>query len=112
MEYEIYHAGVKGMKWGVRKDASSASTGARKTSTGKKSPDEFRKASVKVTKTRKGAKVVAKHNNQKVKVIVANVANVSAGALRVAAAFIPGASLLSGVATVASLTGTVASLKK
>lgn len=127
-ETELYHAGVKGMKWGVRKDEYGSTGGKRKT--GRTTNDTL---STKVKKTKntttikarkgderakltvkknRGAKVVAKNNNAKVKVIVANTANVTAGALRVAAAFIPGMSVLSGVANVAALTGTVATLKK
>lgn len=126
MEYELYHAGVKGMKWGVRNDKSGSSSGSRKpggssdatvtktkkrgnttTITAKKGSE---KAKLTVKKNR-GAKLVAKNDNTKVKVIISNTANVAAGALRVAAAFVPGMSVLNGVATAVSLGGTIANLK-
>ena len=113
MEYELSHAGIKGMKWGVRKNKRLSSGSSRPragTTKTQKSANDFRSASIKVSKTKRGAKVVAKHNNAKVKVIVSNTANVAAGALRVASAFIPGAGALSGVANAAALIGTVANV--
>lgn len=116
-ETELYHAGVKGMKWGVRKDKTSSGNTSttkikrRKNTTTVTARNGNERAKVTVKKNR-GAKVVAKNNSTKVKVIVANTANVTAGALRVASAFVPGMSVLSGVANVAALTSTVATLKK
>lgn len=126
MNYELYHAGVKGMKWGVRNDKKKSSGRAKQSK-------NARDTTVTKTKTRgntttitarsgkqkakltvkrnRGAKLVAKCENANVKVIVSNTANVAAGALRVAAAFVPGMSVLNGVATAASLVGTVATLK-
>lgn len=125
MNRELYHAGIKGMKWGVRND-SAKSSGSRKskaTNTGPvtktkikgntttiKSRHGDQKAKLKVKKN-KGAKLVAKNRNAEVKVIVSNTANVTAGALRVASAFVPGLSILSGVANAAALVGTVSNLK-
>ena len=128
MNYELYHAGVKGMKWGIRKDDYGSSTVmSKRTHTSSdgtvtttktrgnkitiKSRNGAQKAKLTVKRNR-GAKLVAKCENAKVKVIVANTANVAAGAMRVAAAFIPGMSALNGIATAASLIGTVATLKK
>lgn len=126
MEYEIYHAGVKGMKWGVRNDkkksgnthhskrnnnVTSTKTVKRGNTTKITSRSGNQKAKLTVKRNR-GAKLVAKTENVKLKVLIANTANVSAGALRVAAAFVPGASVLNGVATAASLVGTVATIKK
>ena len=127
MNYELYHAGKKGMKWGVRNDkpkSSGTSQRSRNDNTaevtkvthrGKKTTVTSRsgKSKAKLTvKRNRGAKVVAKNENAKVKIIVSNTANVAAGAMRVAAAFVPGLSVLNGVATAASLVGTVASIKK
>lgn len=124
---ELSHAGVKGMKWGVRKDNYNPSgrttrrthTGSDGTVTtktrGNKTTITSRngKQKAKLTvKRNRGAKLVAKNENTKIKVIVSNTANVAAGAMRVAAAFVPGLSVLNGVATAASLVGTVATLKK
>ena len=120
MDYELYHAGVPGMKWGVRKDKSKTvgTTSASVTKTRKRgnttvitSKHGSQKAKLTVKKDR-GAKLVAKNENTKIKVLISNTANVTAGALRVAAAFVPGMSVLNGVATAASLVGTVATLKK
>ena len=125
---ELSHAGVKGMKWGVRNDKRNTYTGTRKrTHTSKDgtvtttkvrgnkttitSKNGNSKAKLTVKKNR-GAKLVAKNQNEKIKVIISNTANVAAGAMRVAAAFVPGMSVLNGVATAASLVGTVATLKK
>lgn len=104
---ELSHAGVKGMKWGVRKENYNSSIGRKRTG-GSYASDNSNQPSVKAKKTRRGFKVVAKHDNTKVRVIISNSSAVAAGALRVAAAFIPGAGALSGAAQVAALAGTVA----
>lgn len=125
MEYEIYHAGVKGMKWGVRNDKNP--TAPRKSSntnntvatkikkrgntTKISSRDGNQRAKLTIKRNR-GAKLVAKYDKAKVKVVVSNTTAVAAGALRVAAAFVPGMSVLNGVATAASLVSTVASVTK
>lgn len=119
MEYEIYHAGVKGMRWGVRTDKKTGGTNSTSTTKIKKrgntttitAREGNQKAKLKVKRDR-GAKLVAKNDKTKVKVIVSNTTAVAAGALRVAAAFIPGMSVLNGVATATSLVGTVASVTK
>ena len=125
---ELSHAGVKGMKWGVRKANDNSSGGrSKRTHTGSDgtvtttktrgnkttitSRNGKQKAKLTVKRNR-GAKLVAKNNDAKIKVIISNTANVAAGAMRVAAAFVPGMSVLNGVATAASLVGTVATLKK
>lgn len=125
MEHELYHAGVKGMKWGVRNDKNKTGSPARKnrdTSGTTVTKTVQRGNTTKITskvgnqkakltvKRDRGAKLVAKHNNVKVKVILSNTANVAAGALRVAAAFIPGAGALTGVANAAALVSTVANV--
>lgn len=123
---ELYHSGVKGMKWGVRNDKNKSSgrktthigddgtitktvKGRNKTTITAKNGNSKAKLTA---KRNRGAKLVAKNDNTKVKLIVTNTANVTAGALRVAAAFIPGMSVLNGIATATSLVGTVTSLKK
>lgn len=127
MDYELHHSGVKGMKWGVRNDTKKSTTASRQTrgvntttvtktkkrgnTTTITSKQGSQKAKLTV-KRKRGAKLVAKNEDTKVKVIISNTANVTAGALRVAAAFVPGMSVLNGVATAASLVGTVATLKK
>lgn len=127
MVYELHHSGVKGMKWGVRNDKTSAGNPRRKRknengpvtkvkqrgdTTVITAKDKVNKQKAKLTaKANKGAKLVAKSENTKIKVIVANTANVAAGAMRVAAAFVPELAILSNVATAASLVGTVSSLK-
>lgn len=127
MEYELYHAGVKGMKWGVRNDTKSSGTPnkrKRNKQTASVTKTVTRGNTTKITsrsgnqkakltiKRNRGAKLVAKTENVKLKVLIANTANVSAGAMRVAAAFVPELAVLNGVATAASLVGTVATIKK
>ena len=121
MNNELNHSGVKGMKWGVRNDKTThthtdsdgtvTKTVKRKNKTTITSKNGNSKAKMTVKRNR-GAKIVAKHDNTKIKLLVTNTANVTAGALRVAAAFIPGMSILNGVATATSLVSTVSSLKK
>lgn len=124
----LCHYGKRGMKWGVRNDdkRTSGSNGRKNMGVGsntvsrnknsKKGSSSTTKPNVKVTikqrRKKTGMKIVSKHENTKVKLIVSNVANVSAGALRVAACFVPGLSGLSAAANIAALTGTVANLKK
>lgn len=120
MNYELYHAGVKGMKWGVRNDKKTASTGRRKskstvvTKTTKRgdtttvtSRNGDQKAKL-VVKRNRGAKLVAKSKNAKLKVIVSNTANIASGALWVASAFMPGLPVLNTVAAAANLVGIAA----
>ena len=126
MSHELYHAGVKGMKWGVRNDQNKTSGTGQTRKSGNSTVTRTKKRGKTTTITSKngnqkakltvkrnrGAKLVAKNENAKVKVIVSNTANVASGAMRVAAAFVPGLSILNGVATATSLVGTVATLKK
>ena len=126
MNNEFYHGGVKGMKWGVRNDKPKNGRTSRrpqnvnptvtkavkrKNTTTISSKNGNQKAKLTVKRNR-GAKLVANNDNTKIKVIVSNTANVAAGAMRVAAAFVPGMSVLNGVATAATLVGTVATIKK
>ena len=120
MNQELYHAGVRGMKWGVRNDDKTKGSGSkngaitkttvRKNSTTITARDGDQRAKLKIKKDR-GAKLVAKNKSTKIKVIMSNTANVATGALRVAGAFIPGMSILSGVAQATALVGTVSNLK-
>lgn len=121
-EKELCHAGVKGMKWGVRKDKTSgsgsrpASQKPHKTSNNvKKSPSKPNnsdwKISSKKRRLRKGTKVVAKKKGISVKILLGNTANVTAGALRLAACFVPGLDLLATGAAAATVVGTAANLK-
>lgn len=126
MEHEIYHAGVKGMKWGVRNDrkksgnthrpkqnnnVTSTKTVKRGNTTKITSSSGNQKTKLTIKRNR-GAKLVAKTENVKLKVLISNTANISAGAMRVAAAFVPELAVLNGVATAATLVGTVATIKK
>jgi hypothetical protein len=115
------------MKWGVRKDpqstGNSKTTRTHTSSDGTVTTTKVRRNKTTITarqgnskakltvKKNRGAKLVAKHDNTKMKVIISNTANVTAGAMRVAAAFVPGLGVLNGVATAVSLAGTVANLK-
>lgn len=116
MNYELYHAGVKGMKWGVRNDKTESSgTSKRTQSTSTKVKQRGNKTTVssrnsnskaKLTVKRdRGAKLVAKNENTKLKVIVSNTASIASGALWVASAFVPGLPILNTVAAAANLVG-------
>lgn len=118
LEYELYHAGVKGMKWGVRNDKNKSlntkrrgTSSAEKTTITKRGDTTIIKArsgdqKAKLTVKRdKGAKFVAKSSNTKLKVIISNTATVASGALWVASAFMPGLPILNTVAAAANLVG-------
>lgn len=85
-EDELYHHGVKGMKWGVR-NISVSNAGRKQRSHTPKSTN-VRKKAVKAHK--RGKRFVDHLNNKKVKTIIGTTTSVAAGALRVASAFIPG----------------------
>lgn len=109
MGYELYHAGVKGMRWGVRKDKSIADepvTKIRKRgdTTVITSQSKDQKAKLTVKRDR-GAKLVAKSKDVKIKAVVSNTATIASGALWVASAFIPGLPILNTVAAAANLVG-------
>lgn len=112
---ELYHAGVKGMKWGVRNDKKKTSGGNRQSTQVTKtktrgntttisSRSGSQKAKLTVNRDR-GAKLVAKSKDAKIKVIVSNTASVASGALWVASAFVPGMPILNTVAAAANLVG-------
>lgn len=109
MRFELYHSGVKGMKWGVRKDKSIANEPVTKihkrggtTTITSKSKDQKAKLTV---KRDRGAKLVAKSKDTKIKVVVSNTATIASGALWVASAFVPGLPILNTVAAAANLVG-------
>ena len=103
MEYEIYHAGVKGMKWGVRKDKNTVIRQRRDTTTiTTRSGDQKAKLTV---KRDRGAKLVAKSKDAKIKVIISSTASVASGALWVASALVPGMPVLNTIAAAANLVG-------
>lgn len=116
MDNELSHAGVQGMKWGVRKDRKSSSSSKPAKSSKPKAEKKRKKKSSEPTaivrKTRRGMKVVAKHENTKVKVFIANATAISAGALRVAACFVPGGAALTAAANAATLANVVVNVKK
>lgn len=109
MEYELSHAGVKGMKWGVRKDKVSANTPVTKVrkhgdTTTITAKQAGQKAKLTVKRDR-GAKLVAKSKDTKIKVVISNAASIASGALWVASAFVPGMPILNTVAAAANLVG-------
>lgn len=116
MDNELSHAGVRGMKWGVRDDRKSSSSAKPAKGSKPKAEKKRKKKSSEpyatVRKTRRGMKVIAKHENTKVKVVVSNTAAVAAGALRVAACFVPGGTALTAAANAATLVNVVANVKK
>lgn len=88
MEYELKHYGVKGMRWGVRKD--------------KKAPNH--KSSNTRKKNKKRRNFVDKIKNTPAKVLVKDAAIVMSGSLWVASALIPGAPVLNTLAALTNLT--------
>ena len=90
-EGELYHHGVKGMKWGVRRyqnlDGSLTPAGKKHQSEN----DEGQKKTAKVVETAKrGKRYVEKIDGKKVTAIVSATAAVASGALWAASAFVPG----------------------
>lgn len=91
----LQHAGVKGMKWGVRKKRVSSSTSSRRTSRGttaKTTPNDA--TSKKKSGARKvsiGKKFVNTIKSKKTRQLIASTAAVTSGALWVASAVLPGA---------------------
>ena len=103
MKYELRHAGVKGMKWGVRKDKNTVIRQRRDTTTiTTRSGDQKAKLTV---KRDRGAKLVAKSKDAKIKVIISSTASVASGALWVASALVPGMPVLNTIAAAANLVG-------
>ena len=115
------------MKWGVRKDknrfrtnrksshsaknASTTKTKKRGNTTTITSRSGDQKAKLTVNRDR-GAKLVAKSNDTKIKVIISNTASVASGALWVASAFVPGLPILNTVAAAANLVGIATASKR
>ena len=77
MNDELYHHGVKGQKWGVRKDRK--------------------------TLLQRGSNFINKMKTKKVMTIVSSTAAVASGALWVASALVPGVAALNTVAAVANV---------
>lgn len=101
--YELYHYGIKGQKWGVRhyqnKDGSRTPAGK------KRYPD--RQPFVKANKTaNKGQETASKFSKRKVLNMVANTAAVTSGALMVTSMLVPGAPALASIATTARIAST------
>ena len=88
---ELYHAGVKGMKWGVRKDDNKTS-GPHKGASRKQSQKTKKKSgSNTAAKVKKGEQYTNKISGKKVATIVSSTAAVVSGALWAASVFMPGA---------------------
>lgn len=83
---ELYHAGVKGMKWGVRKDRDAGGPGASKGHRQKR-----KKVSSPAAKVKSGNQHVNKISGKKVATIISSSAAVASGALWAASVFVPGA---------------------
>lgn len=83
---ELYHAGVKGMKWGVRKDRDAGGPGASKGHRQKR-----KKVSSPAAKVKSGNQHVNKISGKKVATIVSSTAAVASGALWAASVLVPGA---------------------
>lgn len=94
---ELYHHGVKGQKWGVRKYQNQ---NGELTAAGKKHRKQRDTAERSV---KNGTRYVKKHDPVKIAAIISSSTAVASGALWVASAFIPGAPILNTVAAAASL---------
>ena len=112
MDNELYHYGVPGMKWGVRRNRSSGAPREtkRKTHTDRTASTSTAANNKKSIKVRAGEKVANVYDKVKVNKIITNAALVASGTLRVAAALVPGASLLADAATVVGLASTAVSV--
>lgn len=82
-EDELYHAGVKGMKWGVRKDRDSSGAASK----GRKQ----KKNTSPAKKVKTGEQFTRKISGKKVATIVSSTAAVASGALWAASVLVPGA---------------------
>lgn len=96
---ELYHHGIKGMKWGVRrfqkKDGSLTPSGKKRYSDDAEGPQKSptsqqTKTSKAVAVAKKGKQYVNKIDGKKVTTIISATAAVASGALWAASAFVPG----------------------
>ena len=108
---ELYHHGVKGQKWGVRRyqNTDGSLKKSAKGRYGEYPSNKTKKAKEKLKrKVAKGKEIVAAQRNSKVANVIKNTANISSAALRIAAVALPAVGGLAAVATVASAVGITA----
>lgn len=63
MQYELYHAGVKGMKWGVRNDKTKTGSPSRKSGSSNTTV-------TKTVKRRNKTTIISRNGNQKAKLTI------------------------------------------
>lgn len=99
-EQELKHYGVKGQKWGVRKQSVSESKGRIS-----KQHSSKKKSSTSGAKIKKGESFIKRLDRKKLQAIIATTATVASGALWVASAFLPGAGAVAanGAASIANM---------
>jgi hypothetical protein len=114
----LYHAGVKGMKWGVRKNKDG---GGSSRSAGKSKPEKDRpkKTSNPRRNVKKGKRYVEKIDGTKVATVVSSTAAIASGVLWMTSAFVPGGAeitlargALSAVGAAANLAGSMPTSQK
>lgn len=105
---ELYHHGVKGMKWGVRKAVvrSSKSSTRRKPHKSATSPSRTKRI------LNKGKSTVSKYMNRKTLSVASSATTIAAGALTVSAILVPEVAGIAGVATAVNVANSAVSTAK
>lgn len=107
----LYHHGVKGMRWGVKRAKNGSATSSSSSNTRKVNDETTRNSNRKHRVKRaisKGKAAIIARRQRKVLDVIKNTSNVASGALRVAALASPAAPILGAAATVASAVGVTA----
>lgn len=95
---ELYHHGVKGMKWGVRRAKKNSSKNRRSSKKRARNSNSIKE---------KGKKFVDVMSTKEARRTVRAVATIASGSLWVVSALVPGAPTLNAIAAAANLTAVI-----